>query len=116
MAKFCEGCPNMGNCAARIDSLVVVSSVTQGSISQDRSSASFSFERGVPQGPTDLTVHYRDTEDRSSKPIMVHGDSGSDAENNAVDYVNNIGRCKGPTEVKRLFGFVTRRVCSAPQA
>jgi hypothetical protein len=115
MAEFCEGCPDAGECNGRIDRLKIMSSVTQGSISQDGRTASFSFERGVPQGPTDMSVRYIDAMGGTSEPVTVHGDSASDAEYQAGEYINKIGRCMGPAEVKKFFGLVTRSVCSAPQ-
>jgi hypothetical protein len=116
MASFCENCPDKSSCAGPIESLSVASCVTRGSISEGGQSASFSFENGVAQGPTDMTVRYRDAEGGNSEPITMQGHSGSDAENKAFEYVGKIERCTGPTEVKRFFGLVTRRECSAPQA
>ena len=80
MAEFCEGCPNAGDCKGPIVELKVLSSVTQGSISEDRRSASLSLEYGIPQGPTEMTVLYIEANGGSSEPIKVYGNSGSDAE------------------------------------
>jgi hypothetical protein len=115
MAKFCEECPDRGNCIGDIESMRVLSSSTQGTISADGRSAMISAEHGNPIGPTSTRVCYIDTEQGASGTITVHGNSGADAENKGFDYVDKVGRCTGPI-LKKFLGIVVKRECSAPQA
>lgn len=113
MAKFCEGCPNMGECIEDITGIYVISQVAHATISEDRRSASLSIEYGVPQGPTDLTFECRDAKGRASERVSVYGDTGTDAERKVGQFVSNIDECPGPMRVKKLFGLVTKKICSA---
>ena len=115
MARFCEGCPNRGNCMGDIESMDIVSTSTQGTISADRRSASFSMEYGNPIGPTDVNVRYRDAINGASEVITAHGSSGTDAQYKGFEYVDKIDRCTGPN-LKKFLGILVKRECSAPQA
>lgn len=115
MANFCEGCPVKGACVGEIDSMQVVSSVTEGNISDHGRFASISVEYGNPIGPTNASVRYRDSDGGASDIISVQGSSGADAQNNGFEYIDSIGRCPGP-KIKKFLGVVVRRECSAPEA
>lgn len=112
MAKFCEGCPNRGECAGDIESMQVVSSYTMGSIAADARSASFTVESGDPIGPTQATVVYKDSLGGASEAITAYGNSGSDARNDGLKHVDRIGECTNPT-IKKFLGLVVKRECSA---
>lgn len=116
MAEFCEGCPNKGNCTGQIETVEVLSSVSHGTISELGNVASFSFEGGVPQEPTDMVVRYRGEAGGASESILIQGQTGSDAEAKVGRFVDKVGSCEGPSEVKRFFGLITKTVCSAPQS
>lgn len=113
MATFCEDCPKKGTCEGEVVALNVISTRTQGTISDDRRSASISFEYGVPQGPTDMTVVYTDGKGGVSEPVIVHGGSYETAEVKAVNFVDRVEDCTEPVRTKRLLGLITTRTCAA---
>lgn len=114
MASFCEGCPSKGNCVGPIDEAYIESCIIQGTVAQDGRSALFVMENGVPQGPTTLTVRYVDDNNGRSEPVQVDGISRLDAANKALEHIDRVDRCDGPTKTRHFFGLVTKQVCSAP--
>ncbi len=113
MSEFCKTCPLKGSCEGAIEEIMVVSSVVQGNISQNGAVASMSFEFGVPQGPTDMTVRYVDSSGGASEAITVHGRSAKAAETKAVELLDDVDECSNPTKIKKVFGLVTKTECSA---
>lgn len=116
MSEFCDTCPLKGSCEGAIEGIMLVSSVVQGSISENGRNASFSFEGGVPQGPTDLTVKYVDSSGGASEAITVHGSSVKGAETKAVELLDDVDECTSPTKIKKVFGLVTKTECTVLKA
>jgi hypothetical protein len=116
MAKFCEGCPDMGSCTGEIVGICVESSWTSGNISEDRRTATFVAINGVPQGPTHMEYRYVDPEDGKSETLVAGGNSVYEARDSVGEYVGKIGKCQQPERVKKLFGLITRKQCGAQKA
>jgi hypothetical protein len=113
MARFCEECPSRGECLEEIKSYRIVASETHGSVSDDRTTASFSFVDVVPQGSTDMMVEYVDVDSGSSKPLAFSGSSYEAARAAVVNFAKRVDNCSGPEEVKKWAGLVTKKICSA---
>lgn len=116
MAKFCEDCPSKGECVGEIEGSVMFSCQTTGNISSDGRRASISFEGGIPQGPTVMTVKYIDEAGRASEPITLSGATFEAAESQVSERVDAIDGCHGPLMTKRWLGFISSQQCGAEQA
>lgn len=112
MATFCEDCPKKERCDGEIETLEVISAITHGT-RESSNSVSISFEYGVPQGLTDMTVVYTNGKGSVSGPVSFHGGSYESAEAQALSFVDRVGECTEPIRTKRLLGLITTRTCAA---
>ena len=116
MAKFCESCPIAGECSGEIEKIRTLSLISYGSVSEDKRSASFSFTRGVPQGPTSATIEYINAQGQTSDPITFRGESVSLTQSRVNEFVSKIDECNNPTTKTRFFGLITKKVCGVLQS
>lgn len=116
MAEFCTDCPNKGNCEGDIESVRILNAITYGTVSNQGRTASISIERGVPQGPTDMTVQYVDANGGTSDTFVIRGNSYPNAEAKVREQLVSIGACAKPNKRRRFLGLGTKAVCGSVES